>query len=250
MFRLVTVTMAVSCVNIMTIRHTTSLFVNSTFNNMYYNFQVTMKLNLEFFFTDAQCIVDIYLNYDCDLSLSNIFKRLVNDLSRIAQGRHALEVGINPQQEKAMRVKGLECLVSILKCLVEWSHDMYVNPSTTGLNTVTNIDQGSSLVGEPVRMDQDEVDTDQGDTPVPLNDTPTNSKDQSTNLRKSHLRGASIALSHPATYQDHATVSSGGHGDVDKLSASQTSLNSATDDPEQFESQRQRKEIMEHGMTL
>ncbi len=32
-----------------------------------------------------QIIVDIYLNYDCDMVLDNIFERLVNDVSRIAQ---------------------------------------------------------------------------------------------------------------------------------------------------------------------
>ncbi|KAL5016750.1 hypothetical protein ScPMuIL_006339 [Solemya velum] len=77
---------------------------------------------------DAQCVVDIYLNYDCDLALANIFDRLVNDLSKIAQGRHALELGATPNQEKRMRLKGLECLVSVLKCMVEWSRDLYVNP--------------------------------------------------------------------------------------------------------------------------
>ena len=44
-------------------------------------------------FSDAQCVVDIYLNYDCDLALANIFERLVNDLSKLAQGRHALALG-------------------------------------------------------------------------------------------------------------------------------------------------------------
>ncbi|XP_064626500.1 brefeldin A-inhibited guanine nucleotide-exchange protein 1-like [Lineus longissimus] len=77
---------------------------------------------------DAQCVVDIYLNYDCDLALANIFERLVNDLSKIAQGRHAMELGAGPNQEKSMRIKGLECLVSILKCMVEWSKDLYINP--------------------------------------------------------------------------------------------------------------------------
>ncbi|XP_025110208.1 brefeldin A-inhibited guanine nucleotide-exchange protein 1-like isoform X2 [Pomacea canaliculata] len=77
---------------------------------------------------DAQSVVDIYLNYDCDLALANIFDRLVNDLSKIAQGRHALELGATPNQEKSMRIKGLQCLVSILKCMVEWSKDLYVNP--------------------------------------------------------------------------------------------------------------------------
>lgn len=78
---------------------------------------------------DAQSVVDIYVNYDCDLAAANIFERLVNDLSKIAQGRHALELGASPNQEKSMRIRGLECLVSILKCMVEWSKDLYVNPN-------------------------------------------------------------------------------------------------------------------------
>ena len=48
--------------------------------------------------SDAQSVVDIYLNYDCDLSLANIFERLVGDLSKIAQGRQAVELGATPQQ--------------------------------------------------------------------------------------------------------------------------------------------------------
>lgn len=47
-----------------------------------------------FLSSDAQCVVDIYLNYDCDLALANIFERLINDLSKIAQGRQALELGL------------------------------------------------------------------------------------------------------------------------------------------------------------
>lgn len=79
---------------------------------------------------DAQSVVDIYVNYDCDLSSANLFERLVNDLSKIAQGRQALELGASPNQEKSMRIRGLECLVSILKCMVEWSKDLYVNPNS------------------------------------------------------------------------------------------------------------------------
>ncbi|XP_041273717.1 brefeldin A-inhibited guanine nucleotide-exchange protein 2 isoform X2 [Onychostruthus taczanowskii] len=78
---------------------------------------------------DAQCVVDIYVNYDCDLNAANIFERLVNDLSKIAQGRSGSELGMTPLQELSLRKKGLECLVSILKCMVEWSKDLYVNPN-------------------------------------------------------------------------------------------------------------------------
>ncbi len=54
---------------------------------------------------DSQSVVDIFLNYDCDLSLSNIYARLVNDLSRIGQGRQAVELGATPHEQKLIRAK-------------------------------------------------------------------------------------------------------------------------------------------------
>ena len=80
--------------------------------------------------TDAQSVVDIYVNYDCDLSAANLLERLVNHLSKIAQGRQGMELGVKPNEEKSMRIRGLECLVSVLKCMVEWSKDLYVNPNS------------------------------------------------------------------------------------------------------------------------
>ncbi|XP_012271827.1 brefeldin A-inhibited guanine nucleotide-exchange protein 2 isoform X2 [Orussus abietinus] len=94
---------------------------------------------------DAQSVVDIYVNYDCDLSAANLFERLVNDLSKIAQGRQALELGASPNQEKSMRIRGLECLVSILKCMVEWSRDLYVNPSVPADQQVPSEPTGPTL---------------------------------------------------------------------------------------------------------
>uniref|UniRef100_A0A8D0CEQ4 ARF guanine nucleotide exchange factor 1 n=1 Tax=Scleropages formosus TaxID=113540 RepID=A0A8D0CEQ4_SCLFO len=94
---------------------------------------------------DAQSVVDIYVNYDCDLNAANIFERLVNDLSKIAQGRAGHELGTTPVQELSLRKKGLECLVSILKCMVEWSKDQYVNPnSQTSLGQEKPSDQESN----------------------------------------------------------------------------------------------------------
>ncbi|XP_022693411.1 brefeldin A-inhibited guanine nucleotide-exchange protein 1-like isoform X2 [Varroa jacobsoni] len=62
---------------------------------------------------DSQSIVDIYVNYDCDLMAANIFERLVMDLARLAQSG-------SEAAERSMRVKSLECLVSLLRCIVEW----------------------------------------------------------------------------------------------------------------------------------
>lgn len=53
---------------------------------------------------DAQSVVDIYVNYDCDLNAANIFERLVNDLSKIAQGRGGHELGTTPLQVKLLSI--------------------------------------------------------------------------------------------------------------------------------------------------
>uniref|UniRef100_A0A8C7T7B7 SEC7 domain-containing protein n=1 Tax=Oncorhynchus mykiss TaxID=8022 RepID=A0A8C7T7B7_ONCMY len=99
---------------------------------------------------DAQSVVDIYVNYDCDLNAANIFERLVNYLSKIAQGRVGHELGTTPAQELSLRKKGLECLVSILKCMVEWSNDQYVNPnSQTSLGQEKPVDQEPSESTKP-----------------------------------------------------------------------------------------------------
>ncbi|XP_076868997.1 brefeldin A-inhibited guanine nucleotide-exchange protein 1 isoform X2 [Brachyhypopomus gauderio] len=99
---------------------------------------------------DAQSVVEIYVNYDCDLNAANVFERLVNDLSKIAQGRAGHELGTTPLQELTLRKKGLECLVSILKCMVEWSRDQYVNPnSQTSLGQEKPSEQETSDSKQP-----------------------------------------------------------------------------------------------------
>ena len=74
---------------------------NSTFEHKWMVIQALTRIC-----DDAQSVVDIYVNYDCDLSAANLFSRLVNDLSKIAHGRHAIELGATANQEKFLRIKG------------------------------------------------------------------------------------------------------------------------------------------------
>ena len=53
-----------------------------------------------------------------------------------------------------LRLKGLECLVSILKCMVEWSRDYYIDPATTGLNTVRVIRAEKGSVPEQLGLNE------------------------------------------------------------------------------------------------
>ncbi|KAM1178875.1 hypothetical protein ACFX13_018436 [Malus domestica] len=70
---------------------------------------------------DPQMLVDIFVNYDCDLEAPNLFERMVTTLSRISQGTQNADpnvVAVSP----ATSIKGssLQCLVNVLKSLVDW----------------------------------------------------------------------------------------------------------------------------------
>jgi brefeldin A-inhibited guanine nucleotide-exchange protein len=187
---------------------------------------------------DAQCVVDIYLNYDCDLSLANIFERLINSLSRISQGtvrhsHHHGESAESPVTEHMMQVKAVECLVLVLKCMVEWSKDIYVNPNTTGMmaTTIEATTQSSQNVASLRVMGSSDIhmSIDEGDS--------------------------GMGGSGPSTPRGHRRmVSSAGSstcGDVEDLTGSNPSLAVASlDVPEEFVERKHKKEIIEQGIAL
>lgn len=127
---------------------------------------------------DAQSVVDLYVNYDCDLSAANIFERLVNVLSKIAQGRQVVELRTTPIQEKALRIKGLECLVTILKCMVEWSRELYVNPnahSNIGWYFLSLLFK-NSLILNLLKLDADKTHVEENESHSYVNGTMTTPK--------------------------------------------------------------------------
>ncbi|KAL1916268.1 uncharacterized protein VTP21DRAFT_5885 [Calcarisporiella thermophila] len=100
--------------------------------------------------SNPRTLVDIYLNYDCDLGSASIFERTVTLLSKLAQGRqkpqgstmgsvigaHASALLLDNRadlamiQEKRLRVRALRCLVGVMKSLVEWGR-LGGSPSTS-----------------------------------------------------------------------------------------------------------------------
>ncbi|CAG5091625.1 Oidioi.mRNA.OKI2018_I69.PAR.g13169.t1.cds [Oikopleura dioica] len=75
---------------------------------------------------DSQSVVDLYVNYDCDINAANIFERLVGNLARLVQTKTRKAEDF--EEESIIRMKALDCLVNILKCMAEWSRDLYINP--------------------------------------------------------------------------------------------------------------------------
>ena len=84
--------------------------------------QIVLKLLLTIC-KQPQTLVDIFLNYDCQLESDDLFERMVNELASIAKST-TNENSITFQQETAIKVFALDCLVTIMKSLVNWSAEL------------------------------------------------------------------------------------------------------------------------------
>ncbi|TKY57567.1 Brefeldin A-inhibited guanine nucleotide-exchange protein 1 [Spatholobus suberectus] len=70
---------------------------------------------------DPQIIIDIFVNYDCDVDASNIFERIVNGLLKTALGPPTgLTTALSPAQDITFRHESVKCLVSIIKSMGAW----------------------------------------------------------------------------------------------------------------------------------
>ncbi|KAA8523374.1 hypothetical protein F0562_009797 [Nyssa sinensis] len=74
---------------------------------------------------DSQMLVDLYVNYDCVLEAPNLFERMVTTLSKIAQGTQNVDPNsISASQTGSVRGSSLQCLVNVLKSLVDWEKSL------------------------------------------------------------------------------------------------------------------------------
>ncbi|XP_057949137.1 brefeldin A-inhibited guanine nucleotide-exchange protein 5 isoform X2 [Malania oleifera] len=70
---------------------------------------------------DPQMLFDVFVNYDCDLEAPNLFERMVTTLSKIAQGsQNADPNSVAVSQGASIKGSSLQCLVNVLKSLVDW----------------------------------------------------------------------------------------------------------------------------------
>ncbi|KAK7265505.1 hypothetical protein RJT34_33125 [Clitoria ternatea] len=88
-------------------------------------FPVNQKLSvlrmIEKVCKDPQMLVDIFVNYDCDLEAPNLFERMVTTLSKIAQGTQNTDPNsVAVSQTASIKGSSLQGLVSVLKSLVDW----------------------------------------------------------------------------------------------------------------------------------
>ena len=84
---------------------------------------------------DGQLLIDLFVNYDCDLENSNLFERLLLCLVRKAQGSHtAPDTEKAQQQEAIVREESMKCIVKMLNALIEWHslHTTSIRPGHVG----------------------------------------------------------------------------------------------------------------------
>ncbi|EGC36575.1 hypothetical protein DICPUDRAFT_47060 [Dictyostelium purpureum] len=83
---------------------------------------------------NPQTIVDIFVNYDCDPERKDIFEKMVYELSRVAQGTITGDQRTSSLDDMKFKTLGLECIVTIMKSLVDWSKELYENSNVTKIN--------------------------------------------------------------------------------------------------------------------
>ncbi|XP_015888964.3 brefeldin A-inhibited guanine nucleotide-exchange protein 5 [Ziziphus jujuba] len=97
------------------------LIVLRPLDSLEVNQKISVLRMLEKVCKDPQMLVDIFVNYDCDLEAPNLFERMVTTLSKISQGT----LGTDPNlvalsQTTSIKGSSLQCLVNVLKSLVDW----------------------------------------------------------------------------------------------------------------------------------
>ncbi|KAM5554931.1 brefeldin A-inhibited guanine nucleotide-exchange protein 2 [Rosa sericea] len=113
------------------------------------NFQQKMIVLrfLEKLCVDSQILVDIFINYDCDVNSSNIFERMVNGLLKTAQGvPPGVATTLLPPQEANMKLEAMRCLVAILRSIGDWMNKQLRIPDPHSTKK-SEVNENSSELG-------------------------------------------------------------------------------------------------------
>lgn len=69
--------------------------------------------------SDAQCLVDLFVNYDCDLQTVDLCARAVHDIATL----------VHKDTPTPLRQEALKALQTIVHAMAAYAHDKYVSPA-------------------------------------------------------------------------------------------------------------------------
>eukprot|EP01064_Diplonema_japonicum_P000378 TRINITY_DN10266_c1_g1_i4.p1 TRINITY_DN10266_c1_g1~~TRINITY_DN10266_c1_g1_i4.p1 ORF type:complete len:1558 (+),score=371.12 TRINITY_DN10266_c1_g1_i4:1083-5756(+) len=67
-----------------------------------------------------QILVDIFVNYDCDVNEENVFEKMINCFSRFVMAPHVEVDWLSSKQDQTMRAVGLKTVVTVLQSFEAW----------------------------------------------------------------------------------------------------------------------------------
>ncbi|ESW06891.1 hypothetical protein PHAVU_010G085000 [Phaseolus vulgaris] len=114
------------------------------------NFQQKMIVLrfLEKLCVDSQILVDIFINYDCDVNSSNTFERMVNGLLKTAQGvPPGVTTTLLPPQEATLKLEAMKSLVAVLKSMGNWMNKQLRIPDPRSAKKVEALDNSPESGG-------------------------------------------------------------------------------------------------------
>ncbi|PHT41831.1 Brefeldin A-inhibited guanine nucleotide-exchange protein 4 [Capsicum baccatum] len=104
---------------------------------------------------DPQIIIDVFVNYDCDVDAPNIFERTVNGLLKTALGPPpGSTTTLSPVQDITFRSESVKCLVTIIKSVGMWM-DQQLKVGDSNLDKVSDheVSEAAISVGEEGNID-------------------------------------------------------------------------------------------------
>ncbi|KAI4356815.1 hypothetical protein L6164_000804 [Bauhinia variegata] len=114
---------------------------------------------------DSQILVDIFLNYDCDVNSSNIFERMVNGLLKTAQGvPPGVTTSLLPPQEETLKLEAMKCLVAVLKSMGDWVNKQLRIPDPHSTKKIEAADDSHEAGGLPIANGNGEEPVEGSDT--------------------------------------------------------------------------------------
>ena len=75
--------------------------------------------------TEGQVMVDLFVNYDCDLQAANLFERSMKGLTKLLRRGQSSALFTSQQALKAREV-ALEAVLAVLRSLNKWANPLKV----------------------------------------------------------------------------------------------------------------------------
>ncbi|KAJ1259956.1 hypothetical protein BS78_10G194900 [Paspalum vaginatum] len=139
--------------------------------------KMTVLNFLEKICKEPQVIIDIFVNFDCDVDAPNIFERIVNGLLKTALGVPAgSTTTLTVAQDQTFRIESVKCLATIVKSMSAWmdqqlrigefsssssetrssvdNHNMHNGEEGSGMDYELQFDTGSSDITDSSSLEQ------------------------------------------------------------------------------------------------